>query len=73
MPACVIVASRVAAHRARDPEVRDLRLAGIGDHDVAGLDVAVDETRRVRTLECLRDIGCDLGGTLGHQRTLVAG
>ena len=38
-------------HRAGDAEVHHLDLAGVGDHDVAGLDVAVDDAGAVRVLE----------------------
>jgi len=37
-----------------------VRLAGIGDDDVLGLDVAVDDAACVRMVECLAQIGADL-------------
>ena len=43
----------------RDPEIHDLRLAGVEQDDVAGLDVPVDDTARVRVVERFGDAGRD--------------
>ncbi len=46
---------RRVAERARDPEVDDLRRAGLGHEDVAGLEVAMDDAAGVRVGDALRD------------------
>ena len=44
------------ADRARQAQIGQLRHAGLRDHDVLGLDVAVNEALLVRVLECLGDL-----------------
>ena len=54
-----------AADRARDPEIHDERAIVVRDHDVLGLEIAVDDTDLVRRLQP----GGDLFGNrerLGH-------
>ena len=51
---------RLVAHRARDAEVGHLHRAVVGEHDVAGLDVAVDEQVLVRVGERTAHVGGDL-------------
>src|SRR5262249_43507475 len=53
---------RAPPDRAREPEVRDARLAlGVEQH-VRGLQVAVDEPARVDRLEAARHLGSERGG-----------
>jgi hypothetical protein len=49
-----------AAQRPRDTEVHHLDLAGLGEHDVSGLDVAVDDAVPVAEVERGADVGHDL-------------
>ena len=51
---------RVDAHGLGQAEVEDLDLAVLGDHDVSGLEVAVDDALLVGDLEGLGDLGGDL-------------
>ncbi len=51
----------------RDPEVHDLDRAGRGEHDVARLDVAVDDPVPVAVVQCRQDPGSDLQRALGHE------
>ncbi len=55
----------------RDAEVHDLDLAGRGDHDVAGLDVAMHDARTVRVLEGGQDSFGDAGGLGDGQGTIA--
>ncbi len=48
-----------AGGRSRNPEVHDQGLAGLGDHDVGGLQVAMDDTCLVRGGQPRRDLACD--------------
>ena len=50
---------------AGDAEVHHLHLAGVGDHDVGGFDVAVDDAGVVAGLERVRDGQQERGGLLG--------
>ena len=56
---------RLAARGAGDAEVHDLHVARGRDHDVAGLDVAVDDPALVREGEARGDGLGDLGRPLG--------
>ena len=56
---------------AGDAEVHDLDLVVLGDHDIAGLDVAVDDARAVRVLERLQDAVGVRNRTLGIQRAAL--
>jgi hypothetical protein len=47
---------RLDAEAPRQAEVEDLHLPGVAHHDVAGLDVAVDDALGVRRLERLGDL-----------------
>ncbi len=62
----------LGAEHARDAEVHDLDRAVARDHDVAGLDVAVDHAlcvrRRDRRRDLLRDLGRLNGGGLAAGR-----
>ena len=50
------------AQRACDAEVHDLHRAGVGDHHVRGLDVAVNDARLVREVQRRADLGHDRRG-----------
>ena len=58
--------------RARDAEVHHLHRAGVGDHDVGGFDVAVDDASVVAGLQRAGDRQQQLRRTLGRKRTFVA-
>ena len=49
-------------HRAGDAEVHDLHGAGLGQHDVAGLDVAVHDAGPVGVFQGVKHAGGDLHG-----------
>ena len=53
-----------------DAEVHDLHLALRGDHDVPGLDVAVDDPRGVGEGQGRGHLRGDLRGPLGHEVAL---
>src|SRR5439155_27252875 len=55
-----------------DAEVHHLNVARRGQHDVAWLDVAVDDPRLVGESQGLRHTLGDLDGPLGHERRAVA-
>ena len=63
---------RRLGHGARDAEVGDLHVPGVGDHDVAGLHVAVDDPLAVRRLERARGADCDPHRIVDRQRAAVA-
>jgi hypothetical protein len=54
-----------------DAEVHHLHLARGGDHDVAGLDVAVHDAGAVGDLQRAADVGGDLQRPLGQQPALL--
>ena len=62
--------ARAAGQRARDAEVHDLDLAGAGQHDVARLDVPVDDPVSVAELKRRADVGADLQRAPRLQRPL---
>ena len=47
---CVSLGCRAVAHSSGDTKVHDLHQAGVGDHDVRRLDVAVNDAGLVRKL-----------------------
>ena len=55
MPRITLAEVMPASATARTAEVGDLHVAVIGDQDVLGLDVAVDEARRVGGAETAED------------------
>ncbi|MEZ4296707.1 MAG: hypothetical protein R3B70_17195 [Polyangiaceae bacterium] len=61
-----------AAHRLGDAEVDqlDALAGGAREHDVLGLDVAVDEAKGVRFGEGAADLGDDAGGAIGLDAAL---
>src|SRR6185437_13302776 len=61
---------RAAGQRPGDAEVHDLDLAGLGQHYVARLDVAVDDAVPVAEVEGRTDVADDLQGPPGHQPAL---
>ena len=56
--------------RSRDPEVHDDGLIVFVDHDVCGLEVAVDDTRLVRRAHAANHLPRDRDGTRDGQLTL---
>ena len=56
--------------RAGDAEVHHLHRAGLADHDVRGLDVAVDDAVLVAEVQRLAGVGDDLDRALGRHRAL---
>ena len=56
--------------RAGDAEVHHLHRAGLADHDVGRLDVAVDDAVLVAEVQRLAGVGDDLDGALGRHRAL---
>ncbi len=63
---------RGLADRPRDPEVGDLHVAGVGDHDVARLHVAVDDPLPMRRLQRARGPDRDANRVVGRQGTTLA-
>ena len=55
--------------RPGDAEVHDLDVTGAGEHDVGGLDVAVDDAVTVCVVECTQGARGDLKGSFGQQST----
>ena len=60
------------AHRPGDAEVHDLDVAARREHDVAGLDVAVDDPRAVAVVQRREDARGDLQGPLGQDLAALA-
>jgi hypothetical protein len=52
----------------RETEVGEVDLTGVGDHDVRGLDVAVDEPSVVCGVQRVGDVADDLDGALDGER-----
>ncbi len=50
-----------------EAEVGDFDLAGFGEEDVFGFDVAVDDAAVVGVLECVADLGDDGEGVVGGE------
>ena len=67
LPICV---SRVRLGGASDPEVGDLDRASSAEEEVAGLDVAVYETGRVRVLESGADLDAEVDDACGVEPLL---
>ncbi len=57
--------------RAGDAEVHHLHGAGLADHDVRGLDVAVDDAVLVAEVQRLAGVGDDLDGLPGWDRSVA--
>ncbi len=55
-------------HHLRETEVHHLHLAALGDEDVAGLDVAVEDALAVRGVERVRDVDRDVDDPIDRQR-----
>ena len=55
-----------------DAKVHHLHLAGIGEHDIRRLDIAVNDSRLMGCLQGLRDRLEDLRRLLGRQRAIFA-
>lgn len=53
-----------------DAEVGELGRSVLGEEDVPGLDVPVDQSNVMCGLKCSEDIGCHSGGLDGRQRAL---
>ena len=68
--ACQVVG--LAAERSCDAEVGHLDLAGLGDHDVAGLDVAVHHAVAVSECERSGNVDGDICSPVGVQRAVAA-
>jgi len=62
----------VVEHRLGDAEVDDLHRAALVDHDVRGLDVAVDDAAPMAEAERLAHVGHDFDRALGFERPVDA-
>ncbi len=51
-----------AIEQVREPEVHDLHTSLVGEEDVAGLQIAVDDAVGVRVREAARDVACEPHG-----------
>jgi hypothetical protein len=61
--------AQVAADRARDAEIEDLRLAAFGDEHVRGLEIAMDDAAIVRVLHGLGHLHDQLHARAGGSRS----
>ena len=66
------IARVVAVERPGDAEVHHLHLAGVGEHNIRRLDIAVNDSRLMGCLQGLRDRLEDLRRLLGRQRAIFA-
>ena len=66
----------VALHRLRDAEVDDLHavraVARLRDHDVVGLEIAMDDAHVVRGVERVGRLSRDVGRARGGERAVRA-
>ena len=67
-----VFVSRAAPAQTRQPEIHDLHLAAGVDHDVLGLDVAVDDPAPVGLVQRVRDLRGDAGGLADRKARLTA-
>ena len=62
------VGGALARRHLRQTEVEDLCLAALGDEEIRGFEIAVDDARTVRRIERIRDLLAERGDLLDGER-----